>query len=74
MASKGNSFIRGLKKKIPAGRYFHFRSSIYGRVVYIIMVTSLILFVSFNLIFRSVYEEYFNTVIRERGVTLLLNA
>ncbi|MCA1757112.1 MAG: hypothetical protein LC649_06615 [Bacteroidales bacterium] len=67
MTLKGSSNIRRLMDKMASGKYFRFRSSIYGRVVYIIMVTSLILFVSFNVIFRSVYEEYFNTVIRESG-------
>lgn len=65
--SKRESPIRRLTGKLKKGRYFRFRSSIYGRVVYIIMGASLILFVSFNIIFRSVYEEYFKTVIRESG-------
>ena len=67
MASKRESLIRRLTRKMAIGGFFHFRSSIYGRVVYIILGTSLILFISFNIIFRSVYEEYFNTVIRESG-------
>lgn len=48
-------------------RYFRFRSSIYGRVVYIITILSLILFVSFGIIFRSVNEEYMKKVIRQSG-------
>ena len=48
-------------------KYFIFRSSIYSRVVYIITILSLILFLSFGIIFRSVYEEYLNTVIRQSG-------
>ncbi len=47
--------------------YTLFRSSIYGRVVYIIFGTSLFLFISFSIIFRSVNEEYLNTVIRQNG-------
>ena len=51
--------------------FFHkplrFRSSIFGRVVYTITILSIILFVSFGVIFRSVYREYLNTVIRQSG-------
>ena len=48
-------------------KYFKIRSSIYSRVVYIITISSIILFVSFGLIFKSVYEQYLNTVIRQNG-------
>jgi two-component system NtrC family sensor kinase len=54
--------IKGLLKK-----YLKFRSSIYSRVVYIITISSIILFVSFGVIFRSVYEQNLNTVIRQNG-------
>ena len=47
--------------------YVKFRSSIYGRVVSIITFLSIFLFVSFNVIFRSVNEQYLNTVIRQNG-------
>ena len=48
-------------------RYFSFRSSIYARVVYIIAILSVFLFIAYSVIFRSVYEGYLNTVIRQRG-------
>jgi two-component system NtrC family sensor kinase len=48
-------------------KYVKFRSSIYGRVVLIISILSVFLFVSFSVIFRSVNEEYLNTVIRQSG-------
>ncbi len=48
-------------------KYVKFRHSIYGRVVFIITLLSVFLFVSFSLIFRSVNEEYLNTVIRQSG-------
>ncbi len=48
-------------------KYVKFRSSIYGRVVLIITILSIFLFTSFSLIFKSVNEEYLNTVIRESG-------
>jgi two-component system NtrC family sensor kinase len=44
-----------------------FRSSIYSRVVFVILISSVFLFVSFSLIFRSVNEQYLNTVIRQNG-------
>ncbi len=47
--------------------YFSFRSSIYARVVYIIAILSVFLFISYSIIFKSVYEGYLNTVIRQRG-------
>jgi len=47
--------------------YVKFRSSIYGRVVLIISILSVFLFVSFTVIFRSVNEQYLNTVIRQNG-------
>jgi two-component system, NtrC family, sensor kinase len=56
-----NKIITVLKK------YVKFRSSIYSRVVYIITISSVILFVLFGIIFRSVYEQYLNTVIRQSG-------
>lgn len=56
--SKGKSIFR---------KYLRFRSSIYSRVVLIISASSVFLFVSFSIIFRSVNEEYLNTVIRQNG-------
>ncbi|NTV83409.1 MAG: HAMP domain-containing protein [Bacteroidales bacterium] len=50
-----------LKKRIK------FQSTIYGQVVIIITILSIILFFSFGLIFRSVYEQYINTIIRQNG-------
>lgn len=53
--------------KTYLNKYLRLRSSIYGRVVFIITVMSVFLFVSFGIIFRSVYEQYLNTVIRQNG-------
>lgn len=47
--------------------YIKFSSSIYGRVVFIITISSFFLFVSFGVIFRSVNEEYMKSVISENG-------
>ena len=43
------------------------RSSIYGQVVYAIIILSFTLFLSFGFIFKSVNEEYLNTVIHKYG-------
>jgi len=48
-------------------KYINFRSSIYGRVVFIILSSSIFLFVSFSIIFRSVNEQYLNAVISQNG-------
>jgi len=49
-----------------------FRSSIYGRVVFIIISLSLLFFVSFSMIFRSVNEKYMQNVIKQRGTNVAL--
>ena len=48
-------------------KYFRFRSSIYGQVIYTITLLSIFLFVSFGIIFRSVNEKYLNTTIKQSG-------
>ncbi len=48
-------------------KYLRFKSSIYARVVYVISILSFILFIAFGAIFNSVYSEYLDTVIRQRG-------
>jgi two-component system, NtrC family, sensor kinase len=48
-------------------RFIRIRRSIYGRVVIIITILSFFLFVTFGGIFRSVYEQYLNTVILQSG-------
>jgi len=66
-----NWFKRVSRKNIVESpiisHYVKFRSSIYGRVVFIIAILSVFLFVSFNIIFQSVNEQYLNTVIRQSG-------
>jgi len=46
---------------------FNLRSSLYGRVVIIITVLSLIFFVTFGLIFRSVNKGHLNKVFQQDG-------
>ncbi len=55
---RGSSFITRFKK---------FRSSIYGQVVYIIMILAVFLFVSFGIIFKSVNEQYMKRSIQQSG-------
>lgn len=58
----GKNFLRRVMKKL-----INYHSSIYSRVVLIITISSLVLFLSIGIIFRSVYEQNFNTVIRQNG-------
>ncbi len=44
-----------------------FRSSIYGRVVYILTGSLIVLFILFNIVFRSIYADFFNKTIRQSG-------
>ena len=58
------------KKRIISpivSRYAKFRSSIYGRVVFIFTLSSIFLFISFGVVFRSVNENYIKSVISENG-------
>ncbi len=48
-------------------KYLRFKSSIYARVVYVIAILSFILFIAYGAIFNSVYGEYLDTMIRQRG-------
>ena len=48
-------------------KYIKYGRSIYGRVVLIITILSIFLYVSFGVIFKSVYEQYLNTVILQSG-------
>lgn len=67
MGQSGNPASEAKTIKAFLKKYVKFRSSIYSRVVYIITISSIILFVSFGIIFRSVYEQNLNTVIRQNG-------
>jgi two-component system, NtrC family, sensor kinase len=54
-------------RNVILNNYVKFRSSIYGRVVLIITWLSVFLFISFTIIFKSVNEQYLNTIIRQNG-------
>ncbi len=67
MGLSDNSIPEDNRVRIFLKKHIKFRSSIYSRVVYIITLSSIILFVLFGFIFRSVYEQNLNTVIRQNG-------
>ncbi len=48
-------------------KYLKFRSSLYGRVIFIISILSVFLFIAFGIIFRSVNEQYMKSVIQQFG-------
>jgi two-component system, NtrC family, sensor kinase len=47
--------------------FVKFRSSIFGRVVFIFTISSIFLFVTFWIIFRSVNEGYMKSIIHQNG-------
>jgi two-component system NtrC family sensor kinase len=61
------NFINPVRNNKLINKFLRFRSSIYGRVVFIFTISSVILFVSFWLLFRSVNEKYVRSVLRENG-------
>lgn len=63
-------FFRFIGKYVKSGlfrNYIRFRSSIYGRVVFIIAGSLFVLFILFNVVFRTIYVDLFNTTIRQTG-------
>lgn len=48
-------------------RTYRFQSSIYGQVVFTITILSVVLFLAFGIIFRSVNENHLNTIIQQNG-------
>ncbi len=48
-------------------KHLKFHSSIFGRVILIITLLSVFLFLSFGIIFKTVYEDIFNTIIIQNG-------
>jgi len=51
-------------------RYLRLRSTIYGRVVTIMTIASVVLFVAFSVIFRTLYVQNFHTVLKQNGNNL----
>jgi len=67
MTTTGDKKSSGKKWQERLTGYFGLRSTIYGRVVGIITIAGLVLFVSFSIIFRTLYVNYFNTVLKQNG-------
>jgi two-component system, NtrC family, sensor kinase len=67
MAFFNKTGFQNTKGYLFYNKYLRFRSSIYSRVIFIITVLAIFLFLSFGLIFRSVYQKYLSTVIRQNG-------
>ena len=67
MAGISKKFISKMLDNEFIRRYIRFISSIYGRVMFIIVISILVLYVLFNIIFRSVYINFINTTIRQNG-------
>ncbi len=67
MGTPLKAFYQKIKKTGLSKKYERFRSSIYGRVVFIIASSFFILFILFNIVFRSIYVDFFNKTIRQTG-------
>ncbi|MBN1387231.1 MAG: hypothetical protein JW965_02220 [Bacteroidales bacterium] len=67
MIQKIKRLYRRISDKDLIKKYTRFRSSIYGRVVFIIASSLIVLFIAFNVVFRSIYDEFFNNTIRQTG-------
>lgn len=67
MIRKIKAALKKTKERDKPRNSFRFKSTIYGRVVLIISISFLVLFILFNLVFRSVYVDFFNTTVRQNG-------
>lgn len=67
MKTKIKKLFKKLSIKAQKDNYVRFRSSIYGRVVLIIAGSLVVLLIAFNIVFRSIYEGFFNKTILQNG-------
>ncbi|MDZ7738562.1 MAG: hypothetical protein U5K32_05740 [Bacteroidales bacterium] len=67
MKSKTKGFLNKIRDTNIFRSYRLFKSSIYGRVVFIIAGSLILLLIVFNVVFRSVYVDFFNNTIRQNG-------
>ncbi len=67
MKNKISKFFKKVADTNVFQSYRLFRSSIYGRVVFIIAGSLIVLFIVFNIVFRSIYVDFFNNTIRQNG-------
>lgn len=59
--------FKGLSTQKAIKNYTGLRSSIYGRVVFIITCSLVALFIIFNIVFKKIYSDFFNANIRQSG-------
>lgn len=64
---KISQYLKRIRQKFPT-----IRSTIYTRVVFIIISLSVLFFLAFSMIFRSVNEKYMQNVIKQRGTNVAL--
>ncbi len=67
MINKIKRFFRRITDRSLIRDFTRFRSTIYGRVVFIIAGSLIVLFIVFNIVFRSIYIDFFNATIRQTG-------
>ncbi len=67
MLEKIKRLFKGITNRNLIKKYARFRSTIYGRVVFITAGSLIVLFIVFNIVFRSIYEDFFNATIRQTG-------
>lgn len=67
MSDQKHKFIQKIHDNELFKSYIKLKSSIYGRVVFIIIGSLIMLFVLFNVVFRTVYVDFFNNNIRQSG-------
>lgn len=67
MPARISKLIKRIRNKEAFRKFYSFRSSIYGRVVIIIVSSFIILFILFNIVFRSLYVDFFNKSLRQSG-------
>ncbi|MBS0011271.1 MAG: HAMP domain-containing protein, partial [Bacteroidales bacterium] len=67
MAGRAKEIFRQLSFQKLKKAFPRFGSTIYGRVVFIIAVSLIVLFVAFYVVFRSVYGDFFDSTIKQTG-------
>lgn len=67
MARRLFTYAKRFARKKVIRNYVRFRSSIYGRVVFIIVGSLLVLFILFNIVFRTIYVDLFEATIHQTG-------
>jgi len=67
MTQPANNIFKRFMNKDALKKYTRLRSSIYSRVIFIITGSFFVLFILFNVVFRTIYSDFFNANIRQSG-------